>query len=97
MIRKQIYIAPEHKAKLKRLVQSAGRSEADLIREAIEAIPEETDPILAALVVQGLIVPQEIKVTRAESQKLHEEYLALIGNCQLGLTQAILEERAGQR
>lgn len=37
MIRKQIYIAPEQEAKLKRLARATGRSEADIIREALEA------------------------------------------------------------
>ncbi len=96
MIRKQIYIAPEHEAKLKRLAQSAGRSEAEIIREALEAIPEEIDPIYNLLMKKGLIVKQEITVTREESERIHQEYLAMIGNKQFSLSQAVLEERARQ-
>jgi antitoxin ParD1/3/4 len=96
MIRKQIYIAPEHEAKLKRLAQGSGRSEAEIIREALEAIPEETDPVLNALAAQGLIVAQQITVTRAASEELHRAYLEQIGDRQLGLTQTVLDERARQ-
>ena len=96
MVRKQIYIAPEHEAKLKRLAQGSGRSEAEIIREALEAIPEETDPVLNALFAQGLIVPQPITVTRATSEELHRAYLEQIGDRQLGLTQTVLDERTRQ-
>jgi antitoxin ParD1/3/4 len=93
MIRKQIYIAPEHEAKLKRLAQSAGRSEAEIIREALEAIPEEIDPIYNLLLKKGMILEQQITVTREESERLHQEYLAMIGNRNLGLTQAVIDGR----
>jgi len=36
MIRKQIYIAPEQEALLKRLADETGMSEADLIRQALD-------------------------------------------------------------
>jgi antitoxin ParD1/3/4 len=94
MIRKQIYIAPEHEAKLKRLAQCAGRSEADLIRSAIEAIPENIDPIRQTLMAQGLIMPKEKTVTRADAEKAYQAYLKQIGDRHLGLTQAVLENRA---
>ncbi|MCX7740592.1 MAG: ribbon-helix-helix domain-containing protein, partial [Meiothermus sp.] len=49
MIRKQIYLAPEQEAKLKRLARATGRSEAEIIREALDALPESPDPVLDAL------------------------------------------------
>lgn len=36
MIRKQVYIAPEHEGRLKELAQTRGVSEAELIREALD-------------------------------------------------------------
>ena len=37
MVRKQVYLAPEQEAKLKRLARATGRSEAEIIREALDA------------------------------------------------------------
>lgn len=96
MVRKQIYIAPEQEAKLKRLAKAAGRSEADIIRKALDALPEAADSVLDALMAQGLIVSQPVTVSRLESQRLHQEYLKRIGKRRLGLSQAVLEERDGQ-
>lgn len=96
MIRKQFYIAPEQEAKLKRLAKAAGRSEAEIVREALDALPEATDPVLKALVAQGLIVSQPVNVSRSESRRLHREYLKRIGKRRLGLSQAVLEERGGK-
>jgi len=36
MIRKQIYIAPDQEALLKRLAEETGLSEADLVRQALD-------------------------------------------------------------
>jgi antitoxin ParD1/3/4 len=63
------------------------------IHKTLEAISEELDPILNTLRAAGLVLPQENTITRAEAQKLHQEYLDLLGNRRLGLTQAVLEER----
>ena len=93
MIRKQIYIAQAHEAKLKRLAQGAGRSEAEIIRAAIEAIPEHTDPLRQMLIAQGLIVPQQSTTTRADSERAYQAYLQQIGDRHFGLTQAVLEDR----
>ncbi|MBF6595075.1 MAG: ribbon-helix-helix protein, CopG family [Thermaceae bacterium] len=97
MVRKQIYIAPEQEAKLKRLAKAAGRSEADIIREALDALPEATDPVLSALLSQGLIVPKDSSVSREEARRAYADYLKLIGKRKLGLTRAVLEDRARQK
>jgi antitoxin ParD1/3/4 len=94
MIRKQIYIAPQHEAKVKRLAKSSGRSEADIIREALEALPEEIDPVLNALIAQDLILPQEGKTTRLEARVMFDSYLKKIGKRHFGLTGAVLEDRS---
>jgi len=36
MIRKQIYIAPQHQSTLKTLVRATGKTEAQIIRDALE-------------------------------------------------------------
>ncbi len=94
MIRKQIYIAPQHEAKVKRLAKSSGRSEADIIREALEALPEEIEPVLNALIAQDLVVPQAGETTRLEARAMFDTHLKKIGKRHLGLTQAILEDRS---
>lgn len=89
-------MAPEHKSKLKRLAKANGRSEADIIREAINALPERADPILAALVSQGLIDLPGATMTSAEAEVTYDRYLKELGDRQLDLTKALIEERQGQ-
>ena len=97
MVRKTYRLTSDQQAKLERLVQHTGRSESEIIRDALAARLEEADPVLNALRAQGLIMPQEIKMSRAESDKLHEAYLEQIGDRHIGLSQAVLEERATQQ
>lgn len=56
MIRKQIYITSEDEAKLKRLTASRGCSEAELVREALDLLPETEDRGVAALREAGLLL-----------------------------------------
>lgn len=96
MIRKQIYIAPEQQAKLKRLASATGRAEADIIREALDALPETTDPVLSALLSQGLIEPPGAAMTAAQAEATYQRYLKKLGDRRLGLTKALIEERQSQ-
>lgn len=97
MVRKTYRLTTNQQAKLERLVQHTGRGESEIIRDTLAAKLEEADPVLNALLAQGLIVLQEIIMSRAESDKLHEAYLKQIGDRHIGLTQAVLEERATQQ
>ena len=45
MVRKQVYIAPEHEALLKRRAAELGVSEAELIRRGIEAVARRPAPV----------------------------------------------------
>jgi len=96
MIRKQFYIAPEQEAKLKRLARAAGRTEADIIREALDALPETADPVLAALLSQGMIEPPTATLSQAQAEATYQKYLKQIGHRELGLSQTVLEERQSQ-
>lgn len=93
MIRKQIYIAPEQEAKLKRLASTTGRAETDIIREALDALPETTDPVLSALLSQGLIEPPGAAITAAQAEATYQKYLKKLGARKLGLAKALVEER----
>ncbi|GIW26182.1 ribbon-helix-helix domain-containing protein [Meiothermus sp.] len=97
MIRKQIYIAPEQEAKLKRLAKTTGRTEAEIIREALDALPETSDPVLAALLSQGLVEFVGSSANPTQAQAAYQRYLKQVGRRTLGLSQAILEERQAQR
>jgi len=44
MVRKQIYIEAEQDARLKKLAQETGRSEAEIIRQALDRHATETLP-----------------------------------------------------
>lgn len=93
MIRKQIYLAPEQEAKLKRLARATGRSEAEIIREALDALPESPDPVLDALWRQGMLEPPAVVGSPAQADAAYRRYLQRIGRRQLGLSQAVLAER----
>ncbi len=93
MIRKQIYLAPEQEAKLKRLARATGRTEAEIIREALDALPETADPVLAALYSKGLLESPTIPANPTQAQSAYQRYLNQIGQRKLGLAEAVLEER----
>ena len=44
MLRKQVYLTPEEEAKLKRLARATGRTEAEILRLALDLLPEEEAP-----------------------------------------------------
>lgn len=96
MIRKQVYLEPRQEAKLKRLAHSTGKTEAELIREALDRLPESDEPIQARLRAAGLL----LKVPRADPERVRAaeiEYFRLLDGRRVGLTDAIAEERAGNR
>lgn len=86
-------MAPKQKSKLKRLAKANDRSEADIIREVINALPERADPILAALLSQGLIDLPGATITAGEAEATYQRYLKKLGDRKLDLTEALIEER----
>jgi predicted DNA-binding protein len=97
MVRKTFRLTPDQQAKLERLVQHTGRSESEIIRGALVAISEDTNPVILALKAQGMILPKDTRVTREEAKRTYEAYLKQIGKRHIGLTQAVLEDRATQQ
>ncbi len=93
MVRKQVYLAPEQEAKLKRLARATGRSEAEIIREALDALPESPDPVLDAAGARGCSSPRRWWGSPAQADAAYRRYLQRIGRRQLGLSQAVLAER----
>ena len=97
MVRKTFRLTPDQQAKRKRLVQHTGHSESEIIRGALEAMPEDIDPVRMALMARGVILPKDASVTREEAKRTYEAYLKQIGDRHIGLIQAVLEERATQQ
>lgn len=101
MIRKQVYLAPEHDRKLKRLARQRKSTEAEVLRAAVEQLSDPDDDVLAALDRAGLLAPTPRWAAAAGDVGREElEALALKATeakQALGLSDAILEERAAQR
>lgn len=55
MIRKQIYLEADQDRKLKCLAQQRRVTEAEVIREAIEGLPEPEDDFIAMLRAAGML------------------------------------------
>ena len=98
VIRKQVYLESHQDAKLKRLARSSGRSESELIREAVDGLPEKSDPILEALRAAGLLAePRPATTGRATAREAHERDQAWAReHGPIGLSGAVLEDRAEQ-
>jgi len=48
MVRKQLYLEPRHDARLKTLARMSGRTEADVVREAVERYGTEPAAVVPA-------------------------------------------------
>ncbi len=96
MIRKQVYLTPAEDAKLKRLAQATGRTEAEIIRLSLDLLPEEEAPVLLNLAREGLLEFPEHPCTPAKAQEVFQLYLARLGKRRLGLSQAVIEGREGR-
>lgn len=101
MVRKQVYLAREQDRKLKALAARRGCTEAEIIREALDRLPDPDRSVEEQLAAAGLLVPsgddpeapRGAAVRALETQV--EAWLAAhpIG---LGLSQAIREDRSGR-
>jgi|SRR5579859_1791875 len=101
MIRKQLYLAAEQDRKLKALAARDGRTEADVMREAIDRLPDPTGDPVAQLEVAGLLVPPAADTDTpvgAEFRALEADLEAWLADRPepLGLTEAVLDDRAGK-
>ncbi len=99
MVRKQLYLTQEQDAKVKRLARGRGATEAEVIREALDAYNEHTEPMVTALRERGLLAdPPQPHLTRAQAQEVYSEYRAWASTQPaLGLADAVLAEREESR
>ena len=95
MIRKQIYITSQDEAKLKRLSASRGCSEAELVREAVDLLPETEDRGISALREAGLLlVSAESWVSDKELAEIEREWREAAGRAgDIDLSGAVIADR----
>jgi hypothetical protein len=99
MVRKQLYLTQEQDTKVKRLARRGGKTEAEVIREALDAYDEHAEPVVTALRERGLLAdPPQPHLTRARAQEVYNEYRAwALTQPALGLLDAVLAEREESR
>ena len=99
MIRRQVYLAQTHQAKLARLAARWSCSESEVLRSAIERLPESEDPIDARLVAAGLLVPtppeRDLSLTEEAAEELERQLdrWSEARPAPLGLAEAVVEDR----
>lgn len=98
MVRKQIYLPQRQNRKLKALAELRGCSEAEVIRDALDCLPDPEVSVAERLRAAGLLAsmpPREDTPTADELRELeaeHEAWLATLTE-PLGLAEAVLAER----
>jgi hypothetical protein len=100
MIRKQVYLGKEQNRKLKALAARRGCTEAEIIREALDNLPEpdSDEEFIARLRADGLLAPKPAlphRPSRQEWEKQRRKFDAwLDANPEdLKLSEAVLENR----
>ena len=98
MIRKQLYIAPQHQQKLLRLADRWGCTEAEIVRRALDQLPDPETSIEARLAEAGVLVPPPLDddlLTEEEVVLAEQELDAWLESRggSLGLAEAVIEDR----
>lgn len=101
MVRKQVYLAREHDRKLKALAACRGCTEAEIIREALDRLPDPDWSVEAQLAAAGLLVPKRDdpdapRGAAARALEAEVEVWLTTLPTGLGLSEAILEDRSGR-
>lgn len=99
MIRRQVYLDPTHQRKLARLAARWGCKESEVLRAAIDQLPESEDPIDAHLAAIGILVPappdRDLARGTASTEDIERQLDAWSAarSYPLGLAQAVDEDR----
>jgi hypothetical protein len=98
MVRKQVYVSAEQQQKLRRIAARRGCTEAEVVRVAIERLPEYDDPITRRLAEAGILAPQpddDDLLSEAEANQLERDLYAWQASQTepLGLSRAVFEDR----
>lgn len=97
MIRKQLYIDQRQQQKLTKLAARWGCTEAEVVRSALDRMPDPDASVVERLADAGLLVPPpaDYVLTEEELGSLEHDVEAwLVARAEpLGLAQAVLEDR----
>jgi hypothetical protein len=98
MVRKQLYLGAQHQEKVRRVAAWWGCSEAEVVRRAVERLPDPEGSIEERLAAAGLLLspPQEDDLpTGKAAEQLEREYFEWVDNLPepLGLSDAVIEDR----
>lgn len=99
MVRKQLYIEPEQEQKLRRLAAKWGCTEAQVVRKALDHLPDPQGSVLDQLEAGGLRItrPSGPFLTGEELQTMQEDLDRIFKNRpSLHITEAVLEDREGR-
>jgi hypothetical protein len=101
MVRKQVYLGRDQDRKLKALAARRGCTESEVIREAVDRLPDPEGSVVEQLAAAGLLVPKpdDPDLPRgAEARALEEEFEAWLDSLPtpLGLSEALEEDRNGR-
>jgi hypothetical protein len=104
MIRKQLYLGEAQQRKLRRLAARWGCAEAEVVRKAIDRLPEPEatldDLVAARLAAAAFLVPppdDDDILSEAEAEELEREITAWDKqHGPLGLSEAVARDRDGR-
>src|SRR5919205_1156177 len=97
MVRKQVYVSAEQQQKLRRIAARRGCTEAEVVRTAIEHLPEYDDPITRRLAEAGMLAPppdDDDLLSEEEADELERELHAWqAGETEpIGLSKAVSDD-----
>ena len=101
MVRKQVYLAPEQDRKVKALAAVRRCTEAAVIRDALDRLPDPAGSAIDRLAAAGLLAakpPLEDELTDDELRLLEAEHEAWLESLSepLNLAEAVLDDREGR-
>ncbi len=101
MVRKQVYLLREQDQKLKRLARERRCTEAEVMRAAIDSLPDPAGGILEQLAAAGILAAKrdEVDVPRGGALRALEAEMNawLAGETEpIGLADAVEEDRASR-
>jgi len=96
MVRKQLYLEPDQEQKLQRLAADWGCTEAQVIRTALDRVPDPRGSVRDRLRAAGILAPKPGPApTREEISRVEAELERMFADRKepLGLAEAVIEDR----
>nr|WP_237259081.1 CopG family transcriptional regulator [Thermus brockianus] len=78
------------------MARATGRTEAEILRLALDLLPEDEAPLFLALAEEGLLEVPERVVTPKGMEEAYRRYLERLAGRRLGLSEAVLADREGR-